>query len=82
MYGLIRTTLLVLIIIMAADGNREAGAWGNKNLVTINGTKYTTEDYKHWWDSFKTKDMEFPDSPESFIDWHLLAEEARSMELF
>ena len=83
MYGLIRTTLLILIIIMAADGNREAGAWGNnKNLVTINGTKYTTDDYKHWWDSFKTKDMEFPDSPESFIDWHLLTAEARSMELF
>ena len=83
MHGLIRTTLLILIIIMAAGGNREASAWGNnKKLVTINGTKYTTEDYKHWWDSFKTKDMEFPDSPESFIDWHLLTAEAKSMELF
>lgn len=83
MYGMIRITLLILIIIMAADGNREAGAWGNnKNLVTINETKYTTNDYKHWWDSFKTKDMGFPDSPESFIDWHLLTAEARSMELF
>lgn len=79
---MIRTALLILIIITAADGNREAGAWGNKNLVTINGIKHTTQDYKHWWDSFKTKDMEFPDSPESFIDWHLLTEEARSMELF
>ncbi|MCK5436471.1 MAG: peptidyl-prolyl cis-trans isomerase [Desulfobulbaceae bacterium] len=82
MYGLIRTALLILVITIAVNVDHEAGAWGNKKLVTINGIKYTTEDYKHWWDSFKTKDMEFPDSPQSFIDWHLLIEEARSMELF
>ncbi|MCK5323117.1 MAG: hypothetical protein KAJ45_03180, partial [Desulfobulbaceae bacterium] len=72
MYGLIRTALLILVITIAVNVDHEAGAWGNKKLVTINGIKYTTEDYKHWWDSFKTKDMEFPDSPQSFIDWHLL----------
>lgn len=82
MYELIRTALLILVITIAANGGHEAGAWGNRNLVTINGIKYTTEDYKHWWNSFKTKNMAFPDSPQSFIDWHLLTEEARYMELF
>ncbi len=60
----------------------QAWPWGAKVLVSINGHDYTAEDFKHWWASYKDKDSTFPNTPDSFINWQLLVNEAESMELY
>lgn len=56
--------------------------WGPATLVTVDGEKFTTKDYKEWWKNWREKDMEIPQSVDSFVDWHLLFREAERMRLF
>jgi hypothetical protein len=61
-----------------------SGAWpwdGSKSLVTINGTSYTADDYKHWWENWREPQSKPPQDMQPFIEWKLLAQEAESMEL-
>ncbi len=55
--------------------------WGKNYLVKINGKVYTVEDFKKWWKYWHDKNTPFPDSPEPFIEWILLSDEARAMDL-
>ena len=59
-----------------------AWPWGKTTLVTINDETFTKEDFQHWWVNWKEKDTPFPERPEPFIEWHLLVQEATSMELY
>ncbi len=59
-----------------------AWPWGDKVLVSINGKNYTVEDFKHWWENYKDKDSPFPKTPDPFINWQLLVNEAERMELY
>ena len=54
---------------------------GSDTLVTINDKKFTEDDFRHWWKDWQEKGMSFPDSPEKFIEWHLLAQQAKAMEM-
>lgn len=67
---------------LAASGNVFAWTWGTEKLVTINDSNFTTDDFKNWWINWKEKDTHFPESPDPFVDWHLLVQEAEKMELY
>ena len=51
------------------------------NLASINGVSYTPDDFKRWWQNWRDAENSFPNNPEQFIEWKLLAQEAKSMEL-
>ena len=82
MRGITRSFFLAIAISFLLPGTLMAWPWGPKTLVTINGQAYTTEDFDHWWINWKDKDTPFPDTPDPFIEWHLLAQEAERMELY
>ena len=67
---------------LVVSGNVNAWPWGHEKLATINGTNFTTDDFKNWWINCKEKDTPFHESPEEFVDWHLLVQEAEKMELY
>ncbi len=54
---------------------------GDKALVTINGKSFTAEDYRHWWHEWQEPDTPFPETFDEFVDWMLLSQEARDMQL-
>jgi parvulin-like peptidyl-prolyl isomerase len=58
-----------------------ASWWGDDTLVTIDGTQYTTDDFKRWWGYFNDSGMTLPETPDFYIDWLLLAREGESMQL-
>lgn len=49
-------------------------------LVTINSVDYQFEDYINWWQEWR-EGSELPESPKEYIDWILLAAEAKQMQL-
>ncbi len=57
------------------------GFWGRDYLVEINGQKYTTDDFKRWWKYWKDPGMKVPETPDPFIDWNLMADEALALGL-
>ncbi|MDX2481123.1 MAG: peptidylprolyl isomerase, partial [Desulfuromusa sp.] len=74
---------LILLITLTLLPTSQAKAWffDDDPLVTIDGNEYMPEDFKHWWGFWKEEGMAFPDTPEPYIDWLLLAREGQSMEL-
>ncbi len=53
----------------------------NQDLVTINETTFTTEDYQNWWSEWQENDMPVPEKVDEFVDWVLLSQEAKAMQL-
>ena len=51
----------------------------NNYLVKINGNAYSKKDFEIWWKYWKDKDTPFPDTPDKFINWILLSDEAKAM---
>ncbi|MFH1020474.1 MAG: peptidylprolyl isomerase [Pseudomonadota bacterium] len=56
--------------------------WDEAKLATVNGTDYSAEDFKNWWRNWREETTPLPESPEEFIEWHLMAQEAEKMQLF
>ncbi len=83
MFRIIKVFIVCLLVLLFRSEDLSAAwPWGDANtLVTINGEAYTPEDYKRWWGLWKEKKDAVPEDPQSFIEWKLLAQEARSMEL-
>jgi len=50
-------------------------------LVEINSVKYSPVQFKIWWKFWKDKNTPFPKTPEKFINWILLSNEAKFMNL-
>ncbi len=70
------------IVVLSPCIQAHAGwLWDNDTLVTIDGKKYTTKDFKNWWGNWREKGMDIPKSPRPFIDWMLLFREAERMHL-
>jgi hypothetical protein len=83
MYRLIQT-VIICFMVLALSSQDLSAAWpfGNtKTLITINGVDYTPEDFNRWWDFWNEKKKNVPDDLDPFIEWKLLSQEARSMEL-
>ena len=56
--------------------------WEETNLATVNGTEYSAQDFKNWWWNWREEATPLPESPEEFIEWQLLVQEATKMQLF
>ncbi len=73
---------LVILCTLAVNTTVLAWPWGSEKLATINGTIFTTDDFKNWWFNWKEKHSAFPETPDPFVDWCLLVQEAKKMELY
>jgi len=82
MHRLIQILVLLIGIHLLGPADLPAWPWGKTTLATVNYETFTKEDFQHWWNNWKEKDTPFSESLKSFIDWHLLAQEADSMELY
>lgn len=77
------TPILILPLLMTflSISPAVAGWWGDDTLVTIDGTRHTTEDFKRWWGFYNDSNMTLPKTPDIYIDWLLLAREGKRMKL-
>lgn len=70
-----------LFIVLTLLASNAFSFWGQeKPLVTISGSEHVAQDYLNWWQEWR-EGPELPDSPQEYIDWLLLAEEAKQMQL-
>ncbi|HAW51182.1 MAG TPA: hypothetical protein DCX54_02465, partial [Flavobacteriales bacterium] len=81
-----RLIYIALLTILCLAGTTPQLAFASpttneQTLVTINGTRHSIGDFKVWWKNWQEKGMAFPESPEPFINWQLLAKEAQKMDL-
>lgn len=72
----------VLLAILLWVQPAAAWFWESNILVTINEREYTVDDYKSWWQQWREEGMSVPDTPDSFVDFHLKVQEAETMELY
>ncbi len=76
------TVVVGMLLLLSMPGPGSAFFWDNNGeLLTINGVAFTTEDYRNWWREWREKDMPVPETPDEFIDWMLLYQEAQAMQL-
>jgi len=81
MQRILSTLILFAFLSLLSAAPAKAWLFGDSTLVTIDGTEYTTEDFKRWWGFWKEPEMTFPETPDPYIDWLLLAREGQRMEL-
>lgn len=73
--------LLLLLLIMLPKNSFAWDLWGRSDpLVIVNGQDYRCQDYLNWWYEWKESDQA-PTSPDDYINWLLLADEAAQMQL-
>lgn len=75
--------LVVLSIFITVLFPVDSFSWRNPELlVELNETTFVKQDFIDWWQIWKEEDTPFPDGPDDFIDWMLLAQEAKNMQLY
>ncbi|MFH1216191.1 MAG: peptidyl-prolyl cis-trans isomerase [Pseudomonadota bacterium] len=79
--GLIAGFLMFWTMVFVPNA-AQAWFWDSENLATINGRNFTNDDFRNWWVNWKEEGTPFPDTSDSFVEWHLLVQEAESMELY
>ncbi|MEJ2199444.1 MAG: peptidylprolyl isomerase [Desulfuromonadaceae bacterium] len=55
--------------------------WWDDPLITIDGVRYSTDDFKQWWKYWNDQDLELPETVDPYLDWLLLVREGQRMEL-
>ena len=79
-----RAILILMTMFMLIGSSNCALAWtlwgDAEPLVTLNGQEYQAEDYLNWWYEWREGDQ-LPESPDAYVDWLLLADEAAQMQL-
>ena len=76
-------TLSLLVIFIVAPDFSEAFFWDNDDVIAeINDIKLTDIDFKHWWNEWQEPQIPLPKTPDEFIDWILLSQEAEKMQLY
>ncbi len=76
--------ILILLVGLAFLPAKPAVAWffgSSDTLVSIDGTKYSSEDFKRWWKFWNDEDLPLPKTPDPYIDFLLLAREGERMGL-
>lgn len=75
--------VVACLLVVACGGLREASAWlwQQKPLLVINGVEYFEEDYKAWWKNWREEGQALPETPDVFVEWQLMAQEAEIMQL-
>ncbi len=71
-----RKKILILFVILFSC---QAILNASNFLVEINNKTYTPSQFKIWWKFWKDKNTPFPSTPDKFIDWILLSNEAKAM---
>ena len=72
----------LLMALYSIPGASAAWLWGDANtVVTINDEAFSPDDFKHWWALWNEEKNAVPEDPQQFIEWKLVAQEARIMEL-
>ncbi len=56
--------------------------WSSTALFTIDGEEYSPQDFKDWWQNWQEEGMQFPETPNTYIEWSLLFKEAEKMRLY
>ena len=73
--------LLLLTLIGTASTASAWNLWGNSEpLLTVNEQTYQCQDYLDWWREWRETDQ-LPTSPDDYINWLLLSDEAAQMQL-
>jgi hypothetical protein len=77
------TSILILLACLALRPAAPAAAWffEGDTLVSIDGTDYTVDDFKHWWKYWNDDGRPLPPTADPYIDFLLLSREAARMEL-
>ena len=78
------TTILIALISLTllSTAPAKAGIFSKDNtLVTIDGIRYTSDDFKHWWEFWREEKTPLPETPDAYIDWLLLSQEAKRLKL-
>ncbi len=55
--------------------------FGRSYLVKIDGVSYGKREFLWWWKGWREEGMPFPETPDPFVDWILLSDEAKRMDL-
>lgn len=75
------TVLLLLLLLTTAPTASAWNLWGDSApLLTLNEQTYQCQDYRDWWREWRETDQP-PTSPDDYINWLLLADEAAQMQL-
>lgn len=74
--------LLCSLLLFGFSVTEAAAFWGADYLVTINGTEFAEDAYRHWWDEWQDPGMKVHESVDEFVDFMLLSQEASDMQLF
>lgn len=77
---IVKTSLCILLVMTVFCTNSFSFFGKNDPLVTVNAVDYKIQDYLDWWQEWR-EGSELPESPEEYIDWVLLATEAKQMQL-
>jgi hypothetical protein len=78
---------LILCIFMLTVGLLPAGSpaygwsWGEQPFAVVNGKEFYGEDFKDWFRYWQEDGSALPATPDSFIEWQLMATEAENMQL-
>ena len=76
------TSILIILACLAFLPAAAAKAFlFDDTLVSIDGTNYSVDDFKHWWKFWKDDKTPLPETPDPYIDWLLLSKEAARMDL-
>lgn len=73
--------LILFFIALCIPTFSSHAQWSKSPLVTINEQEFSSEDFEKWWKYWKEEGDSFPDNLGEFIEWQLMAEQAKSMEL-
>lgn len=79
-----RVKLLLFCFFLSLLAATPGDAWfgGEKPLVSINAEQYRADDFKNWWQNWQDENQPVPENLEPFIEWQLMAAEAKKMELY
>jgi len=74
--------LLLAAAVLGQPAPARAWFWGERPLAVVNGEEFFAADFRNWWRNWREPGMARPTSPDDFIQWQLLAQEAERMQLF
>nr|WP_320050970.1 peptidylprolyl isomerase [uncultured Desulfuromonas sp.] len=78
----IKITLMTLCSLLWLCSAAHALFWQDSALVTINDESFSRQNFLDWWQEWQEPDMELPETPDDFINWILLSNEAEQMQLY
>lgn len=81
MFRLIWLVICTFVFVGTLSHDARAWLWNETSLVTINGENFSAHDFRDWWQHWQEKDMAFPETPDEFVDWQLMAQEGARMQL-